>query len=517
MNEVLDLTRYEAARTALAEAVRVDEVQAVRNIGLQMKGYAKIAKDKGLQADAATLVMRAERKLGVLIQSAKETGQLGIGRREKSNLADSADQSPNNGSDAEPFQRVTLSEAGIDKKLSMRAQKWARMGEPQFEQKLSDERNRIESEGATPINGARSVMASRSEPDHSLDFFPTPPWATRALIEDVLPRLKIMPDGLSIADPACGEGHMTGVFEEYPFGRVLGTDIHDYSHDGRSAPSWEGVLDFLGDAGADLRPDLIVTNPPFSGNGIDRTLAFAKRALHVSKLGVALFVRSQWAVEGVERYTELFGPTPPTLTAFFSERVNLCKGRWDPQGSTATAYAWLVWARVSLRQPTMWIPPNRRTLRARPDDVERFTAHPVIGIQQPAAPDTGASPAPGGAADPAEEGVRAPSADHTSVAADVDEATAVGGGEGAAAGALPVSSTSSEPLGAEAIKQIIKAGYAADPFPGLDELARRTGLTPNAVQQRAKRMELGSRDRQRSAASAFAQAQHASRKDSHAE
>jgi hypothetical protein len=451
MNEVLDLTRYEAARTALAEAVRVDEVQAVRNIGLQMKGYAKIAKDKGLQADAATLVMRAERKLGVLIQSAKETGQLGIGRREKSNLADSADQSPNNGSDAEPFQRVT------------------------------------------------------------------PPWATRALIEDVLPRLKIMPDGLSIADPACGEGHMTGVFEEYPFGRVLGTDIHDYSHDGRSAPSWEGVLDFLGDAGADLRPDLIVTNPPFSGNGIDRTLAFAKRALHVSKLGVALFVRSQWAVEGVERYTELFGPTPPTLTAFFSERVNLCKGRWDPQGSTATAYAWLVWARVSLRQPTMWIPPNRRTLRARPDDVERFTAHPVIGIQQPAAPDTGASPAPGGAADPAEEGVRAPSADHTSVAADVDEATAVGGGEGAAAGALPVSSTSSEPLGAEAIKQIIKAGYAADPFPGLDELARRTGLTPNAVQQRAKRMELGSRDRQRSAASAFAQAQHASRKDSHAE
>jgi hypothetical protein len=259
MNEVLDLTRYEAARTALAEAVRVDEVQAVRNIGLQMKGYAKIAKDKGLQADAATLVMRAERKLGVLIQSAKETGQLGIGRREKSNLADSADQSPNNGSDAEPFQRVTLSEAGIDKKLSMRAQKWARMGEPQFEQKLSDERNRIESEGATPINGARSVMASRSEPDHSLDFFPTPPWATRALIEDVLPRLKIMPDGLSIADPACGEGHMTGVFEEYPFGRVLGTDIHDYSHDGRSAPSWEGVLDFLGDAGAEARAACVET------------------------------------------------------------------------------------------------------------------------------------------------------------------------------------------------------------------------------------------------------------------
>ena len=29
----------------------------------------------------------------------------------------------------------------------------------------------------------RAVMASRREPPDSLDFFPTPPWATRALLD----------------------------------------------------------------------------------------------------------------------------------------------------------------------------------------------------------------------------------------------------------------------------------------------------------------------------------------------
>src|SRR5690606_27106177 len=39
------------------------------------------------------------------------------------------------------------------------------------------------------VNGARAIAARRLEPADSLDYFPTPPWATRALIEVVLPML----------------------------------------------------------------------------------------------------------------------------------------------------------------------------------------------------------------------------------------------------------------------------------------------------------------------------------------
>ena len=36
-------------------------------------------------------------------------------------------------------------------------------------------------------NKSHAVMAQRSEAKDSLDDFPTPPWATRALLEHVLP------------------------------------------------------------------------------------------------------------------------------------------------------------------------------------------------------------------------------------------------------------------------------------------------------------------------------------------
>jgi hypothetical protein len=59
-------------------------------------------------------------------------------------------------------------------------------------------------------NGARSVMACRLEQRDSLDYFPTPPWATRALVERVLPHLGV---GLArmntVWECACGEGHMS--------------------------------------------------------------------------------------------------------------------------------------------------------------------------------------------------------------------------------------------------------------------------------------------------------------------
>jgi hypothetical protein len=56
-------------------------------------------------------------------------------------------------------------------------------------------------------NGARNIMASRKHPKVDLDFSPTPPSATRALIKCVFPTMNMSRASLtSVHEPACGEG-----------------------------------------------------------------------------------------------------------------------------------------------------------------------------------------------------------------------------------------------------------------------------------------------------------------------
>jgi hypothetical protein len=214
----------------------------------------------------------------------------------------------------------------------------------------------------TPINGARAVMGSRQEPDDSLDFFPTPPWATRALIERVLAPRFGQPFR-SIWEPACGEGHVAEVLREYTDdGEVSASDIHDYGYG--------EVRDFLQ---SDHVADWIITNPPFG----DKAEAFALHAIKQAQVGVAMFFRTQW-LETVGRYERVFKPYPPTMIGQFVERVPLHKGRWEPDGNTATAYLWIVWIK-GWRESTsfFWIEPSCREALTRPDDVKRFTAHLV--------------------------------------------------------------------------------------------------------------------------------------------
>jgi hypothetical protein len=201
-------------------------------------------------------------------------------------------------------------------------------------------------------------MACRVEQRDSLDFFPTPPWATRTLVERVLPHI-----GADLAEvvwePACGEGHMSDTLAEYAV--VIASDIELYRHG-------QKVQDFLDTTMMVPEVDWIITNPPFG----DRTLQFVLRALELARVGVAMFVRSLWAVEGIKRYEQIFRDHPPTCRAFFMERVPLCKGRWDPDGSTATAYCWLVWVHAREPIPPFDIPPGCRKALTRSTDRRRF-------------------------------------------------------------------------------------------------------------------------------------------------
>ncbi len=203
---------------------------------------------------------------------------------------------------------------------------------------------------ASDQNTSHAVMAQRSEPHDSLDFFPTPPWATQALCKYIIKQT-----GMHVAmDPACGDGAMVLPLREY-FMAVLASDIHDY---GCGFP----VSDFLFPGGE--AADWIITNPPFR-----LAEQFIARALDVAEVGVAVLVRTVF-IESVGRYERMFKDTPPAIFAPFVERVPMVKGRLDAKASSATSYAWFVWRKDwPYETKVMWIPPCRKDLE-RPGDYE---------------------------------------------------------------------------------------------------------------------------------------------------
>lgn len=215
-----------------------------------------------------------------------------------------------------------------------------------------------------------AVMHRRIEPAGSLDFFPTPPWGTRALLTHVLPHVWPWPDLFKgeAWDPCCGEGHMALVLDE-AFAAVAASDIHDYGFGGVSDFLHPGCSIPFGPQG----PDWIVMNTPFN-----QTTAFILKALTIAQRGVAVLARTAIA-EGQARYRDLFARRPPQLEAIFVERLPMHRGRYvvGPRSKTATSYAWFVW----LARPPhdwqatrkIWIPPCRTAL-TKPDDWLKFGA-----------------------------------------------------------------------------------------------------------------------------------------------
>jgi hypothetical protein len=203
-------------------------------------------------------------------------------------------------------------------------------------------------------NKSHAVMAQRAEAKDSLDDFPTPPWATRALLEHVLKGRRL--SDLTCLEPACGVGHMAKVLHEY-FGEVQSSDVHDYGYG--------DVRDYLKHPSEINCCDWVITNPPFR-----LAEEFVLKSLGVAREGVAILARTVF-LESVGRYERIFIGKPPSIFAQFTERVPMVKGRLDKSASTATGYCWLVWEKRLVSEPQLvWIPPCRKRLE-RKDDYER--------------------------------------------------------------------------------------------------------------------------------------------------
>ena len=202
-------------------------------------------------------------------------------------------------------------------------------------------------------NTSHAVMAQRREPLDSPDDFPTPPWATRALMKHVIGDLAKRAKE-NCLEPACGAGYMARPLAEY-FGAVEASDAYQYGFG-----SIRDFLDYPFEIGSH---DWVITNPPFR-----LAEEFVERALLVARKGVAILARTVF-LESVGRFDRIFQNRPPSKFAQFVERVPMVKGRVDPKATTATGYAWFVWEKDGWTEfpRLMWVPPCRRTLERKGD------------------------------------------------------------------------------------------------------------------------------------------------------
>lgn len=113
------LVRYEAARSALAECHRVDEVKDIRDKAEAMAAYARQAKDTEMVKWVTEIKVRAERRAGELLAQMKRRGEL---------TPHGGDRKSESRSDT-----TNLKDVGITPDQSSRWQSLASMSDEHFE------------------------------------------------------------------------------------------------------------------------------------------------------------------------------------------------------------------------------------------------------------------------------------------------------------------------------------------------------------------------------------------------
>ncbi len=204
----------------------------------------------------------------------------------------------------------------------------------------------------------------------ALDYYPTPPWAARAIAHRIR---QLDPGARTACEPACGEGHFAEPMREV-FDVVRASDVYDFGYG--------EVRDFLHAPAPEADPDWIITNPPFVA-----APEFIARGLSIARCGVAMLCRLAF-VESVDRYPLLWGDGAPLTTLMpFAERVPMQLGSWDPKLHTATAYAVFCFHKGRSPTPPMGFPPGTRQAYWRNTDAERFAkAEPLPLFDNMAAP-----------------------------------------------------------------------------------------------------------------------------------
>ena len=180
----------------------------------------------------------------------------------------------------------------------------------------------MESNFSTKIIGANPAE-KRSE----MDYYPTPPEATIALLDFLE-----IPKGTKIWEPACGQDHMVNVMRGKGY-EVIGTDIQT-GNDFFQTDTPDGT-------------EWIITNPPFS-----LAAEFIEECAKREK-NFALLLKSQfWHAK--KRYG-LFNTYTPDRVLPMTWRPNF---KWETLGSSSPLMdvIWCVWHYPYTKSAPLYIP-----------------------------------------------------------------------------------------------------------------------------------------------------------------
>jgi len=169
------------------------------------------------------------------------------------------------------------------------------------------------------LNGSYKPTVKRFADLDGPDFFPTPRWATHALVDNE-------PFRGDVWECACGDGSMSEVLEAGGnsvissdlYNRGYGEIGHDFLDSSRRAPN-------------------IVTNPPYNA-----AEGFIRSGLERASDKFALLLRLAF-LEGANRQRTIFSEAPPSRVWVFSERITFYPAGAERKSSGTTAYAWFVW------------------------------------------------------------------------------------------------------------------------------------------------------------------------------
>jgi hypothetical protein len=185
------------------------------------------------------------------------------------------------------------------------------------------------------LNGGFKPTNKRFADLDGPDFFPTPGWATFALIDNESFRGDLW-------ECACGDGAMSKVLEQ--------TGCPVFSSDLYQRGFGEAGLDFLT---AMRSADNIITNPPYNC-----AEGFVASGVRNARRKFALLLRLAF-LEGANRANTIFARTPPNRVWVFSERITFYPAGVERKGSGTTAYAWFVWDKGAPRRTDLkWLKPG---------------------------------------------------------------------------------------------------------------------------------------------------------------
>lgn len=185
------------------------------------------------------------------------------------------------------------------------------------------------------LNGGFKPTMKRFADLDGPDFFPTPAWATHALIDNE----RFEGD---IWESACGNGAMSKVLD-LTGQRVVSSDLYDRGYG-------EGGVDFLL---SNRRAANVVTNPPYNA-----AEGFVQAGLRKADRKFALLLRLAF-LEGANRQRTIFTNAAPARVWVFSERITFYPAGAVQKGTGTTAYAWFVWDKDAAGSTEMkWFKPG---------------------------------------------------------------------------------------------------------------------------------------------------------------